>query len=130
MRVIPRFVLLGVVTLLSTIVTAEEKTRVEVMIDFANHKATYTVNSVPVAYRRLLRLLEERKGKWPDQDQKVVLLTSGEATLAQVDAVRGIIAKAGYKWPEVFYFDKNKRQMVGLNYTPAVPFSSGGASEK
>ncbi|HET7440591.1 MAG TPA: hypothetical protein VFJ47_04755 [Terriglobales bacterium] len=102
---------------------AQDSTGIVIVLDVANQKASYKVNSQSVAYRDLLDHLSEQKRKWPAAAPRVTLLASEDATLAQIDAVRGIIVKAGYEWPRVYYFGKNKRLMIELTYSRGIPFS-------
>jgi len=66
------------------------------------------------------------KLKWPKPAPRIYLLVHEKASLAAVDDVRGLITKAGYESPRVFYFDSNKRLMLELIYRSAVPFSASG----
>ena len=94
-----------------------------VVADVAHNRPAYKVNSSPVSYLDLLDRLSSVRAKWPAVPPKVILLAHEQLTLSQIDALRGIISKAGYERPRVFYFGKDKRLMIELTYSPAIPFS-------
>jgi hypothetical protein len=105
----------------------ETKTLV-IMIDHSPTGFVYLVDKHP-ASADFLTFLNKHLSEWPQEKTKVVLLAHEQVTVAQINNTRGMIIKAGYEPPRVFYYGSDHRAMVELTFSPAVPFSQGGPTE-
>jgi hypothetical protein len=73
-----------------------------------------------------LTFLNQHQTEWPSGKTKVILLVHDQASLAMINNSVGMIVKAGYEPPRVFYFRSDRRAMVELAFLSAVPFSQSG----
>jgi hypothetical protein len=108
--------------------SAETKVLV-IMIDHGSSGFVYRVNG-KVTTADLLTFLDEHKPDWPSDKTKVVLLVHERVTLKMINNSRGMIIKAGYEPPRVFYYGNDKRSMLELTFSPEVPFSQIGEVPK
>lgn len=92
-----------------------------VMIDYENSGFVYKVNSVPVT-KGLLYTLTFLEGPHPES----VLLVHEDAKIAMLTEARGVMNKAGYVNPKIYYFSRHKDWMSGLTFSNVVPFSAQG----
>lgn len=91
------------------------------MVDRGPSGFVYEVDS-KIASKGLLWTLTNMKGG----SSKAVLLVHEEASISTVNNVRGIMAKAGYVSPKIFYFGRDKDWMAELTFSAVVPFSAHG----
>jgi hypothetical protein len=106
---------------------ADQAQTLVVLIDHDPKGFHYRVAGKPVS-ADLLTALRRSKPDWPTGNTKVILIVHDRSSLSLIDNSRGIIEKAGYEPPRVFYFDDNKRAMVELSFSAAIPFSEKGPS--
>jgi hypothetical protein len=57
------------------------------------------------------------------RSQDVTILAHEAVTLRRLDDLRGLVMKAGFSTPRVFYFRSDKRLMVEITYGVAQPYS-------
>jgi len=121
--------LLGILVCGMTLVSAAfgqpvvNEAPVVVMLDRGASGFVYKVNSRVVSKELLLTLSKMRRAR---RDDDGTLLVHEDAPLATVINALGVMQKAGYEHPRVFYFDRNKRGMSELTFSAGVPFSPTG----
>ena len=96
---------------------------VVVMIDHDTSGFVYKINSPPVPVNKgLLYTLTFIKAPHSGS----VLLVHEDAKISMLTDVLGIMNKAGYVGPRIFYFSRGKDRMAELTLSRVVPFSANG----
>jgi hypothetical protein len=90
-----------------------------VIIDHKTSGFVYLVNSVAVT-KGLLYTLTFLEGPHSES----VLLVHEDAPIAMLTDARGIMNKAGYVDPKIFYFSRHKDWMAEVTLSKVLPFSA------
>ena len=102
---------------------AETAKPVVVMIDHQASGFVYKINSIPVPVSKgLLHTLTFMK----EPHSESILLVNEDANISMLIDAYGIMNKAGFVHPRIFYFDRHRDWMAEWTPSDSVPFSTDG----
>jgi hypothetical protein len=107
---------------------SDEVKALVIVIDHSSTGFVYLVDKRP-ASADFLTFINRHLSEWPQEKTRVVLLAHEQASVAMINNARGMIIKAGYQPPRVFYYGSDHQAMVEISFSPAVPYSQGGPAD-
>ena len=128
-----KLTVLTVLILTSSAIFAEDASHV-LMIDRAESHFVYRLDGNIVPLHMLLDRIGDtlrqqsikNPAKPPGPTPGFVLMVHADATISMIENARGLITKAGYDWPKIFYFHTDKRYMVEIVLSRGLRFSPQG----